>query len=237
MLKIVETAMFLTLILGTAPPSHSQVNRGPQTYASGLTAHLGGKAVGQALHFREVNEVAQTVAKPGQDFTIDVANSTVEFFVGSTAGDVNGTFSAWKGQLNESTAGIPESATLSLEISASSMTTRSGAKDRIVKGKDFFYVQEYPSILFTSKSVIISSDPNKFRVHGDLTLRGVTKSVELQVTLDRDGKGGGQIYADLSFDRRDFGMTRNVPFVRVGDSIRVRLDLHVVIKDVARAKL
>jgi polyisoprenoid-binding protein YceI len=68
---------------------------------------------------------------------------------------------------------------------------------------------------------------------GDFTLRGVTKPVTLQVTLDCDSKGGGQVYADLSFDRRDFGMTHNVPFVRVGDSVRVRMDLYVVAKPAA----
>jgi polyisoprenoid-binding protein YceI len=58
-------------------------------------------------------------------------------------------------------------------------------------------------------------------------MRGVTKPVVLQVTLARDSKGGGQIYADLSFDRRDFGMTKNIPFARISDSVRVRMDLYV----------
>jgi len=177
---------------------------------------------------------AQTPEKPAREFTIDVPESRIEFFVASSEGDVNGTFKSWKGEFTVATPGVPESATLSLEISARSMTTGDGVKNKMIKGKDFFYVEEYPTVSFTSTKVIPSSDPNKFQAQGDFTLRGVTKSVTLQVILDRESKGGGQIYADLSFDRRDFGMTHSVPFVRVGDSVRVRLDLYIVAKPVAR---
>jgi polyisoprenoid-binding protein YceI len=167
---------------------------------------------------------------PAREFVIDVPQSKVEFFVGSSAGDVNGTFNSWTGKLNVATPGVPESATLSLTISATSMTTGSGVKDRVIKGKDFFYVDNYPTVSFTSTSVIPSGDPNKFQLQGDFTLRGVTKPVTFQITLNRDSNGGGQIYADLSFDRRDFGMTQNVPFVRVDHSVRVRVNLYVLAK-------
>jgi polyisoprenoid-binding protein YceI len=178
---------------------------------------------------------AQTPAKTGRNFTINVPESKVEFFVGSSAGDVNGVFKTWTGKLSQSTLGVPESATLSLEVTAASMSTGSGLKDKMVKGKDFFYVKDFPTVTFTSTKVIPSGDPNKFQVEGDFTLRGVTKPVVLQVTLDRDNKGGGQVYADLSFDRRDFGMTKSVPFVRVSDSVRVRVDLYVAPTPVATA--
>jgi polyisoprenoid-binding protein YceI len=178
---------------------------------------------------------AQSLAKTARNFTINVPESKVEFFVGSSDGDVNGVFKAWTGELSQATAGVPESATLSLKVTADSMSTGSGLKDRMVKGKDFFYVKDFPTVTFTSTKVIPSSDPNKFQVQGDFTLRGVTKPVVLQVTLDRDNKGGGQVYADLSFDRRDFGMTKSVPGVRVSDSVRVRVDLYVAPTPVAAA--
>ena len=178
---------------------------------------------------------AQTPAKTARNFTINVPESKVEFFVGSSAGDVNGVFKTWTGKLSQATLGVPESATLSLDVTAASMSTGSGLKDKMVKGKDFFYVKNFPTVTFTSSKVIPSSDPNKFQVQGGFTLRGVTKPVVLQVTLDRDNKGGGQVYADLSFDRRDFGMTKSVPFVRVSDSVRVRVDLYVAPTPVAAA--
>lgn len=178
---------------------------------------------------------AQAPAKAGRNFTINVPESKVEFFVGSSDGDVNGVFKTWTGKLFLATAGVPESATLSLDVTADSMSTGSGLKDRMVKGKDFFYVKDFPTVSFTSTKVIPSGDANKFQVQGNFTLRGVTKPVVLLVTLDRDGKGGGQVYADLSFDRREFGMTKGVPFVRVSDSVRVRIDLYVSPTPVAAA--
>jgi polyisoprenoid-binding protein YceI len=176
---------------------------------------------------------AQTPAQPGREFVIDVPNSKVEFFVGSSAGDVNGVFSAWNGRLYVATPGVPESAILSLEIEAVSMSTGSGIKDKMVKGSRFFDVDDYPTISFASTSVLASDDPNKFQLQGNLTLRGVTKPVVFQVTLDRNGRGGGRITADLSFDRRDFGMTQNVPLVRVDHSVDVKVNLHVQAKPTA----
>jgi polyisoprenoid-binding protein YceI len=176
---------------------------------------------------------AQTPAKGGRNFTVNLPESKVEFFVSSSAGDVNGVFKTWTGKLHQAIPGVPESATLSLDATAASMSTGSGLKDKMVKGKDFFYVKAFPTVSFNSTKIIPSSDPNKFEVQGDFTLRGVTKPVVLQVTLDRDNQSGGQIYADLSFDWRDFGLTKNVPFVRVSDSVRVRVDLNVAPAQVA----
>jgi hypothetical protein len=47
------------------------------------------------------------------------------------------------------------------------------------------------------------------------------------LTLDPHGNQHGSIYGDLSFDRREFGMTYKMPFNRISDSVRVRFDLDV----------
>jgi polyisoprenoid-binding protein YceI len=178
---------------------------------------------------------AQAPEKTSRNFTIDVPEGKVEFYIGSSAGDIDGVFKNWTGNLHQTTAGVPESATLNLQVTAASMSTGNGLKDKMVKGKDFFYVKVFPTVSFASTKVIPSGDPDEFQVQGNLTLRGVTKPAGLQVTLDRDGNGGGQIYGDLSFDRQDFGMTKSVPFVRVSNSVRVRMDLHVAPTVVAAA--
>jgi len=170
---------------------------------------------------------AQTPRKTGREFTINVPASKVEFSVGSSAGGVNGVFQSWSCKLRQDMPGVPESAKLSLEVAAATISTGSGVSDKMVKGTDFFDTEKFATVTFTSTKVIPSNDPNKFQAQGDFTLRGVTKPAALQVNLDPDNKGGGQIYADLSFDRRDFGMTKNLPLTGVNDSIRVRLDLHV----------
>jgi polyisoprenoid-binding protein YceI len=64
-------------------------------------------------------------------------------------------------------------------------------------------------------------------MNGNFTMRGVTKPVTLQMTLDPHGNQHGTVYADMSFDRREFGMTYKMPFNRISDSVRVRFDLDV----------
>ena len=150
---------------------------------------------------------AQTPANPSRIYTIDMASSKVEFFVGSTVGDVNGKFGKWKGEFKVGTPGVPASATLNLEIAATSISTGSSVKDKTIKGKKFFFVEQYPTIVFTSTKVISTSDPNAFQVEGDFTLRGVTRKVVLQVTLDRDVRGIGVLaLQQLAFGQRGAGV-------------------------------
>jgi len=98
--------------------------------------------------------------------------------------------------------------------------------------EEFLQVSKFTRATFVSTGVQPGAGTSG-TMTGDLTLMGVTKPVTLRVNLDRNGNGGGRIYANLSFDRRNFGMTRNVPFIRVSDSVRVRLVLFIVAKPAA----
>ena len=144
------------------------------------------------LVFSAIPLNGQAPAESGREFTIDIPESKAEFSVSSSAGEINGVFKSLAGRLHEAASGVPESTTLKLEVAAATMSTGSGAKDKMVRGKDFFDVQNHPTVSFTSTRVIPSKDPKKFQVQGDFTLRGVTKPVTLQVTLDRDSKDGGR---------------------------------------------
>jgi len=160
-------------------------------------------------------------------FTLVPEKSKIQFFVSSSLSDVNGAFKIWHGSLRIPTLGSVNRIVLRLNIDANSMTTGNGAKDGIIKGKDFFWVEQYPSITFNSTKVLPTGDPSKFQIQGDFTLRGVTKQVTLEVKLDPSGTVQGIIHGDLSFDRTDFGMTKNMPFNKVADTVKVTLDVDV----------
>jgi polyisoprenoid-binding protein YceI len=170
---------------------------------------------------------AQTPAKPARFFALDAPGSKIEFFVGSPPGNIKGVFNTWTGWLSQATPGVPGSIALSLQVNAASMSTGSGMKDKMIKGKDFFSVKDFPKVSFTSSGVIPSTDPNQFQIRGNFTLRGVTKPVVFQVALDPDNPGRGKVHADLSFHREEFGMTKSGPLMRGGDSVRVVVDLNV----------
>jgi polyisoprenoid-binding protein YceI len=104
---------------------------------------------------------APSPADTGREFMINVPESRVEFLVGSAVGDVHGVFKGWTGARKVASVGHPETATFGVNVSTLNMTTGSGTKDKMIKGKDSSYVEKFPSITFTSTQVVPSSDPNK----------------------------------------------------------------------------
>jgi polyisoprenoid-binding protein YceI len=111
-----------------------------------------------------------------------------------------------------------------LKVQAGSVNTGSGMKDGKLKSKDFFYAEQDPLITFLSKK-IVQTGPNTFDVQGDFTIRGATKPQTLTLTVSGAGTGTGEIRGTMVFDRKDYGMNKGIPFVHVGDSVNVTIDL------------
>jgi len=116
------------------------------------------------------------------------------------------------------------SATLDIEIEAGSVNTGSHMKDNKLKGKDFFNVKESPLITFKSTK-IVQSGPNTFDVEGDFTIRGVTKTEKLTFTSEGKGSPSGSLDGTMAFDRKDYGMTSGIPFIRIANRVEVNVRL------------
>jgi polyisoprenoid-binding protein YceI len=202
--------------------SRTKIKRGFKNLCCGL-----GLLIGVTFACHAQTSTPATKHAPTVKFTLVPAKSKITFYVSSSLSDIQGTFSSWHGTLKIPVLGSTDGVSLMLNISTDSMTTGSGMKDGVIKGKDFFNVKEFPSIIFVSTKVIPTSDPSKFQVQGNFTLRGVTKLVTLDATLNKDGTVDGLIHGALSFDRRDFGMTKNMPFNKVADTVKVTLDIDV----------
>jgi polyisoprenoid-binding protein YceI len=104
------------------------------------------------------------------------------------------------------------------------VNTGSGLKDNKLKGKDFFDVKESPVISFKSTKVV-QTGPNTFELDGDFTIRGVTKAEELTLTDNGKGSTSGSIDGTMAFDRKDYGMTKNIPFVKIANRVEVNVSL------------
>jgi polyisoprenoid-binding protein YceI len=113
---------------------------------------------------------------------------------------------------------------LDIKIPADSVDTGSGMKDGKLKGKDFFDVKENPFITFHSTKLVQTS-PNTVEVDGDFTIRGVTKPEKLTFTVTGAGTGSGSIKGTMAFDRKDYGMSKGIPFIKVADRVEVTVDL------------
>ena len=73
----------------------------------------------------------------------------------------------------------------------------------------------------------VQTDPETFEVHGDFTIRGVTKPEMLTLTVSGKGTGSGSIKGTMAFDRKDCGINHGIPFIKIADRVEVTVDLKV----------
>ena len=158
----------------------------------------------------------------GPVFTITPEESDVKFFVKASVA-IDGKFNKWEATLTFPSTDVT-SGVLDIKISADSVNTGSGMKDNKLKSKDFFNAGEDPYITFHSTQVVQTS-PTTFDVQGTFTIRGVSKPETLHLTLSGRGTGEGTIQGTMAFDRKDFGMNKGIPFVKVGDRVEVSVAL------------
>ena len=95
-----------------------------------------------------------------------------------------------------------------------------------MRGKDYFDIEHSPLITFHSTK-ITQTGPNTFDVDGDYMMREVTKPQKLSLTASGKGTGDVHVTGLMYFDRKDYGMTKSIPFVTVADRIEVVDDLKV----------
>jgi polyisoprenoid-binding protein YceI len=154
-------------------------------------------------------------------------SSKIEFHATSTFAKVVGVFHMWDADMKVP-AGKFADASLVLEIEAASVSTGNGLRDKEVKGKNFFSVQEHPKIRFASKSITAGDAPTKFHMDGELTIRGITQPVPVSITLLRQDDGHEWIDGSFSFNRRDFEMTHNLPLDKIANTVVVQFHLDTV---------
>jgi polyisoprenoid-binding protein YceI len=155
-------------------------------------------------------------------FVISQEGSKITFFIKSSVA-LEGTFEKWEAPLTFTSTDV-STGVLDIKIQADSVNTGSGMKDGKIKGKDFFNVEEDPYITFHSDK-IVQTGPTTFDVPGTFTIRGVSKPETLTFTLADRNSGGGEVTGTMAFDRKDYGMNKGIPFVKIADRVEVTVDL------------
>jgi len=168
-------------------------------------------------------------------WNIDVTHSAVHFYVRHMViSKVHGRFSKWSGQLDFDPSN-PGKATVAVKIDASSVDTQVADRDAHLKSPDFFDVARFPELSFVSKKVEGSGE--NLKIHGELTMHGVTKPVVLDAEFSGTGKDpwGNEragFSAKTSLDRRDFGLTWNKALetggILVGEKVEIAIELEAV---------
>jgi polyisoprenoid-binding protein YceI len=168
-------------------------------------------------------------------YDIDGAHTSVEF-VGRhlMITKVRGRFSDVQGRIT--IAEEPENSHVEVEIGAASLSTGHDDRDAHLKSGDFFDVEHYPTITFASTAVRPLRE-RTWELVGDLTVRGTTRPVSLQVDFDGGGAspmGDERIgfSAATEVNREDFGLTWNMALetggLLVGKSARIELAVQAI---------
>ncbi len=155
-------------------------------------------------------------------FKITPEDSTAVFSVKASVAIV-GKFDKWDATLTYPSTDVT-TGVLDIKIQAASVNTGSGMKDDKLKSKDFFNASEDPLITFHSTK-IVQTGPTTVDVQGTFTIRGVSKPETLTFAITGKGTGAGEIKGTMAFDRKDYGMNKGIPLVKIADRVEVTVDL------------
>jgi len=166
--------------------------------------------------------LAQSPAAGVPTFLITPDRSQIKFSVKASV-SIAEKFDSWDGTLTFQSPDVT-TGVLDIKISADSVDTGSGMKNGKLKGKDFFDVKQNPEITFVSTKVV-QTGADTFELDGDFTIRGVTKKEHLVLKVNGRGTGSGNITGTMAFDRKEYGMNSNIPFIKIANRVEVNVDL------------
>ena len=171
-------------------------------------------------------------------WAIDPVHSEVSFTVKHMmVSKVRGRFDTFEGTII--TGPDPLSSSVTASVDLSSVNTGQEQRDAHIRSADFFEVEKHPFMTFASTGV--SPDGDRFLLVGDLTLKGVTKSVTFKLDVNGfgpDAYGGTRVgfSATTEISRGDFGVNFNGPIpgvpggVAVSDKVTINLEVEGVLQ-------
>lgn len=121
----------------------------------------------------------------------------------------------------------PENSKVTATINVANIDTGNSELDNHLKGEEFFDVAKYPIATFVSDKIIMTGK-NTAKVHGTLTLHGVSKPIILNVTLNKvdtsliTNKMTAGFSASANLKRSDFGITKFLP--ALGDDVKINIE-------------
>ena len=174
---------------------------------------------------------------------IDFSHSDIQFAVRHMMiSKVRGRFETFTGTVNFD-ENNPTNTTVNVEVDLNSINTRDEKRDGHLRSADFFDVANHPTMTFVSKKVEQTDEFNG-RLIGDLTIRGVTHEVALDVQYSGTAKSPwGTVSAGFSakgkLNRKAFGLNWNAALetggVLVGEEVEIAIEIEIVKQPEAEA--
>ncbi|MCW9707615.1 YceI family protein [Fodinibius salsisoli] len=167
-------------------------------------------------------------------WSIDKAHSNISFSIRHIFTPITGEFKEYDANVMFDPDNLEESS-IDIEIQVSSIDTDVEKRDGHLQSDDFFSVAEYPTITFSSDQITVEGD-NEFIAHGELTIKDVTKEVELPFTLlgvqdhpmQENTKVAG-VTIDYQLNRNDFNVGAGdwASTAIIGGEVDLNIDLEM----------
>lgn len=166
---------------------------------------------------------------------VDQSHSSVGFAVKHMmVSKVKGQFDSYTANIEAADLTDLTTAKIDFQVDTASINTHLEDRDTHLKSAEFFDVDKYPAIEFTSTSITREGDD--YKVTGDLTIKDITKPVLFDVEFGGKGMNpwGVEVYgfeAEAKINREEFGLTWNAALetggVLVGKDIKIQLELEI----------
>jgi polyisoprenoid-binding protein YceI len=191
-----------------------------------------GKAVAPNKKDPPMTATATTQLSAGT-WAIDPVHSSINFSARHLmVSKVRGKFDNFSGAIVVAEDGTPS---VNAEIAVDSVNTGNDQRDAHIKSPDFFDVETHPIARFAATTVEPEGD--NYVLNGELTLKGVTKSITLELEFNgvSPGMGHGEVAgfeASVVLNRKDFGIDIDLPLQTggavVGDKVTITIDVEAV---------
>ncbi|MGB0744583.1 MAG: YceI family protein [Opitutales bacterium] len=165
-----------------------------------------------------------------ETYKIDTTHSSVKFSIRHFVAKTTGNFSDFEGKLIVNRDDLTKSS-VEATIKIPSVDTDNNKRDQHLQEEDYFGSKEHPLMSFKSKKWSKADGDKKFKVTGDLTMRGITKEVVLDVELLGFGEGMRGSYlsgweAKTVLDRTEWGINGGQP--AVGAEVEVTINIEAI---------
>jgi len=196
------------------------------------------KKMTSTLSTTTTREVKGLTLPSAGTFVLDKSHTQVGFVARHLmVSKVRGRFTDYEGAVV--VAEDPADSSVEVTIQATSIFTNEENRDNHLRTNDFLNVAEYPTLTFRSTKVELSSGV-EWKVTGDLTIRGVTRPVVLDVEFEgvvQDPWGGQRIgfTASAEIDRNDFGVSFNAALEAGGFVVSPKIKLEIEAEAVRQA--
>lgn len=158
-----------------------------------------------------------------QDLSPKDEGSAISFSIKNFGITVNGSFKGLKGTVKFNEAN-PSTALFNLSVDAATVNTGINARDNHLKKEDYFDVAKFPLITFTSTKISATAKQSNFNATGNITIKGVTKTISFPFTAT--AKSNGYIFSgSFLLNRRDFNVGSSS--LILSDNLNVSFSVYV----------